>query len=190
MRLSFLFLTVIFILTSDVYADEETAKEPIWYEYIVGILGIPATILAIVYSYIVIKKDSIETRKTKLEIIEKENALSKYTELSETDRKEIITKIVQDNVVIKILLRFVFIYIIFNFWGLVSSAIRSFLKFNSYLIDYLAHLIGNNAAFLIYDNISEAGRLIILLVLGIPLLRDINEYLGIGRPRIHSETDK
>jgi len=43
-----------------------------WWEIIVGILSIPAAIIGLFYTFVLIKKTLLEARKTKLEILEKE----------------------------------------------------------------------------------------------------------------------
>ena len=46
---------------------------PQWWEIIVGIISVPASIVGLVYSIILIQKTRLETQKTRLEILEIEN---------------------------------------------------------------------------------------------------------------------
>ena len=58
------------LLPATVYAAE--SKAPQWYEITTGILAIPAAIIGLAYSFILIRKTRHEVKKTELEILEKQ----------------------------------------------------------------------------------------------------------------------
>lgn len=79
------------------------ATPPQWWEIIAGILSIPATIIGVAYSYMLIQKTRLEVQKTRLEILEMEKKIrgKKKTQIissekASSSKKSPIQKILLD----------------------------------------------------------------------------------------------
>ncbi len=103
-------------------AAEEGAKQQQWWDVVGGILAIPAAILGLTYSYILIRKTRLEARKTELEIVEKEKALQKIAQDQPETARQIIAPIVEGRQTQYLILRFVLLYVVLQLWGLITSA--------------------------------------------------------------------
>jgi hypothetical protein len=54
--------------------SQTSPKQPEWYEKVTGVIAIPAAIIACAYSYLLIKKTRLESRKIELEIEQQRHA--------------------------------------------------------------------------------------------------------------------
>lgn len=106
-------------IAMDFLAQAATEKPAPWYQAVSGILGIPATILAMVGSWYLVKKTSLESRKLDLELKEKENALRVA---EQTGSPAEVARIVAEPVlsgkrVQDVLIRFVLLYLVLQVWN-------------------------------------------------------------------------
>jgi hypothetical protein len=63
-------------------AFADASQPPHWYEQVTGVIAIPAAIVALAYSYLLIRKTQLESRKLELEI-----GIAERTEKSAVDRQ-------------------------------------------------------------------------------------------------------
>lgn len=165
-------------------AAEAAPKEPEWYELVAGILAIPATLIGLAYSYVLIKKTSIESRKLSLEVQEKEILLSKDKTLSKHDHERIIGTVIRDSIVASILLRFALMYVVLQLWGLVVGVFGAVLTGAVLGLQSLDVIRDFNdfLSFLIFGltQIPTIITWLIIVSLGVPLLREISGYLGVS----------
>ena len=102
---------------------ETGLKSSNWWEVVASILAIPATLIGIVYSYILIKKTQLDTRKTELEIREKERQLQEKPPIT-LEQQEILDRyvkpVVADRKVLSLLPRFIILYLILSLWRLIE----------------------------------------------------------------------
>ena len=110
-----LVLSAVLVATSAQAADEP--KIPHWYEVITGIIAIPAALIGLAYS--LIKKTRLESRKTELEILEKERQLSQVAPtVSRATLSDFISAPAGGNrLILLLLLRFVILYLVLTAWG-------------------------------------------------------------------------
>ncbi len=175
---------LISIETGLVMAADAASKSPQWYEVVVGIIAIPAAILGLAYSYILIKKTKLESRKTELEIKEKEQALNDIGEVESAQARAIIEPIVSDKIWKLLLLRFALLYVTLKLWDLISS-VFTFLMGGMFLG---AKQVTDNMKvdenwivwpFYLLSNLPQIVTWLIVLGIGWPLFKDLNTYLQI-----------
>lgn len=163
----------------------DVAKETRWWEVTTGIIAIPAAIVGLIYSVVLIKKTRVEVKKTELEIREKETALGKVTPAEPSLAHALITPIFEAKHVQLLLLRFVLLYVTLSLWALAEDAF-SLLVGGAYLgAQKLAasHFESDNLwlviPLLLISKLPKLGELAILLGIGLPLFRDVSAALGV-----------
>lgn len=174
----------ILIFPAVALAAERTSAQPQWYEIVGGVLALPATLLGLAYSYALIRKTRIESRKLELEIREKEIALKGESSLSEKEHRENVGAAIRDSLVASILLRFALMFVVLQLWSVVQGIFGSLLT-GTYLGLHALDIVGDPGRIseLILFGSMQLPRIatwIIVLTLGIPLLREISGYLGVG----------
>src|SRR5262249_15393352 len=99
------------------------AQQPRWWQVVAGVLAIPAAILGIAYSYILIRKTRLEARKTELEIVEKERALNALGPSQGEAAREIVRPIIEGRQAQLLVLRFALLYVVLRLRELVESVL-------------------------------------------------------------------
>jgi hypothetical protein len=164
-------------------ADGSQAPQFAWWQIAGGILAIPTAIVGLIYTIHLAKKTQLESRKIQLEILEKEGKLlpgsgelPSFRELA--DFPKVITSRVQDFV-----LRFIILFLVLTGWegiatlgspllaGLVFWIVNKFnsdtkLWYNILWISFMAQAL-------------SILKLIILYFLGLPLFKDILNFMGL-----------
>lgn len=183
-RLILLLSSFPLIMPAIAFAQSKAAKSPQWYEVAAGVLAIPATLIGLAYSFVLIRKTSIESRKLKLEIREKEREFSEDNIETSEEHARAVGAAIRDSLVASILLRFALMYVVLALWGMISNvfgtivsgAIISLEAFK--LLDFTSS--GFGYFFWMISQIPQIVGWIIVLALGIPLLREISGYLGVS----------
>jgi hypothetical protein len=168
--------------------DTGTAQQPQWWQVVAGVLAIPAAILGIAYSYILIRKTRLEARKTELEIVEKERALNALGPTHGEAAREIVRPIIEGRQAQLLVLRFALLYVVLRLWGLVESAL-GFVVGGAFL--GLHKVVGFNFEnpWIIYPavlltKLPEAVTWIIVIGIGWPLFRDLNAFMNLDLKRM------
>lgn len=164
-----------------------------WWQAAGGILAIPTTLIGIAYSFVLIYKSRIEAtkmqlemRKIQLEIREKEDALG-----NATGGDERLESFAQETRIRSIILRFIALYLILNFWGIVARLFEGAVEgtlfglFNIYpeRLHWLeVWSIGDvqHIGVWIVLQIPQVLYWVLLIAVGWPLFRDTNELLGLN----------
>lgn len=173
-----------YLLPSVVLASESTPRTPQWYELVGGVLAIPAAVLGLAYSYILIKKTRLESRKTELEIREKEEALEALPEEEQSKARELVAPIIEEKSGKYLILRFVLMYVTLQLWGLITSAF-SFVAGGVFLgAQKLTEgtMTDNDWIMWIFYailNIPKIVTWLIIIGIGWPLFKDLNDYLNL-----------
>ncbi len=182
--------TLVFALSLAVPAvatAEEVAKRPQWWEIATGVLAIPAAMLGLVYSVVLIRKTSIEVKKTQLEIEEKEGALHKAVATSPEVVHTLIPPLIESKQVQLLVLRFILLWVMFEFWRFFGNVFNFFL---TGLLIGLQHIGLQKFAslelkgwaiipFLLLTNLTKLGEFLLLVGLGLPLFRDVSTVLHV-----------
>jgi len=183
----FLALLILISTPESLLAAVETPKQPQWWEVVGGILAIPAALVGIAYSYILIRKTRLEARKTELEILEKEKQLQLVAAQPGAVR-EIIAPIAETRYAQSMLLRFALLYVTLRLWDLVTS-VFPFVMGGALLglqqvkaISFDDNSFYNKLIIIFYYVLSNVPKIVdwvIVLGIGWPLFRDLNALLGI-----------
>lgn len=174
-----------------------------WWEAVTGILAIPAAIIAMVYSVVFIQKTRIEARKNEaeirkleLEIKEKTLALTKPDEGSAavlapiSELADISVRSQAGNLII---IRFIFLLLIITLVNVIDAVVR---MVGGFLMLLAMAVFGSNfngaelpepvimAVAIILERWSDVVSVAVLILFGLPILRDAGALLGVPvRPR-------
>jgi len=172
--------------------SENVQKEPQWYEYVVGVLTIPGTLLAGAYSYVLIKKTRIEAKKfdletKKLELELKEKQQTGLPEIK-SEVREILQPLIEGRQVQFIVLRFILLYLILSVWGLIRTAGRYLVTGTAYglitVFPSITNIVEKTWLFypiaVIWLVLPELLYWSIFILFGWPLFKDVNKILGIS----------
>ncbi len=157
-------------------------QSPEWYEIVVGIISIPAGIFGLVYSFFIIKKVNLESKKIELEILEKNKIISDEKEQISIDKKT--TSVLKTNQLNSIILKFILLCLILLSWG-VFTQIFTFITGGMYIFsDKIFGIEDKNEwyyllPFYIIQQMPKIINYLIIIIVGVPLIKEINNYLNI-----------
>ena len=176
---------IVLWLPSLALAAAEEAKQPKWWEVATGIIAIPAAIIGLVYSVVLIKKTRVEVRKTELEIQEKEAALGRIPPAEKTLAQVLISPLFEAKHIQLLLLRFVLLYVTLQLWRLAEDAF-SLLVGGAFLgaqkltsLSFASDNLWVMIPLLLVSKLPKLGELVIILGIGVPLFRDVSTALGV-----------
>lgn len=169
------------LLPATVFAAE--SKAPQWYEITTGILAIPAAIIGLAYSFILIRKTRLEAKKTELEILEKQKQLRQALEAQPVEVQNLIVPAAENRVGLYLVLRFVLLYLILHAWGLIEDI---------YDLVFTGLVAGAQSAWnlelsgwvvvplVAIQKLPKAAYWLVFFALAWPLFKDINLLLGLN----------
>jgi|SRR5579859_81584 len=171
-------------------------RPPQWYEQVSGIIAIPVTIVGAAYSYVLIKKTRLESRKTELEIREKLIALEKAPAMTASQVGSTLSSPLITFSIGSLLLRYVLLELILWFSRIVSEPLSYLFKGLGlgvyYLLDKVMH---GSAPEVVSIAIMGAGTVagsvlywLILFTLGWPLFKDILVFFGVSTKSISARS--
>lgn len=171
-------------------AQPSVPESPDWQKTISWLLGIPALIAAAVGSIYIVPKLRLENRKTALEIEKMERDLRSAEEQGNSIQaaRIVAAPIVEGRRAQDLILRFVFLYLILEAWGLIeglfgaalSSAqvgLRAATEDQSSVWTSLAYL-----SFAIVASLPHMVQSLLFVAVGWPILLDISRILNIVLP--------
>lgn len=180
------FLVIILLLyVGNAFAEtaSEATKAPQWWEVVGGILAIPVAITGLAYSYVLIHKTRLESRKTELEIKEKETALQQLSEAEHEAALEIVQPIIEGRQAQYLVLRFILLWVVLRLWSLIHSAFGFLINGIMFGTQELTGIDVNNPLvfipFLIVQYLPQLVTWFIVIGFGWPLFRDVNTFLNI-----------
>lgn len=167
--------------------EVQTVPEPKhWWEIIGGIIAIPVALIGIAYSYVLIKKTRLESRKMELEIAEKQQAIEEIVGERSEEVQRLIKPLVESKNVQFLLLRFVILFLLIEGWSLVEKGFNLIMGGMYLGISSLTdmELSDDNPwvliPFLIMTNLPQVGYWVVFIAIGWPLFRDVNQILGLN----------
>lgn len=178
-------LFILFVCPLVVFA-QDASKQPQWYEIIGGVLAIPATIIGIAYSYVLVKKTKLESRKIDLEIREKEELLYEKGVTQSEEVKKIVKPFITTQIIQQIILRFIILELISRLFGIFAGSY-------SFLLASIGMTVGNffwNGGVVLTMTLSllqfipQIGYALISIAIGYPLFKDVNKILGIDIKKV------
>lgn len=147
-----------------------------------GVLAIPAAIIGLAYSYLLIKKTRLESRKTELEIIEKKRSL-RAAESSASAGTMLEFQSSENKLLLLLIVRFVLLYLLLHSWGLIEDALGFLFTNFGILIGARKIALGFNVwsviAIQTLETIPRVVYWIIFFALSWPLFKDANAALGL-----------
>lgn len=171
-----------------------TTRPPEWWEIISGVLAIPATLLGLAYSYVLIQKtrsdipkNKAETEKIELEIQEKRKGLSAAaTAQADAFLKETIQPALDVRRFQLLFLRFLVLYLLLSVWPLIKQAVYAMVVVLAIGLGKLLHVnLEDQTKWYVYPFVliagaPDAGYWIVLFLVGWPLLRDTSSLLRLS----------
>jgi hypothetical protein len=166
-------------------AAADQAKTPEWWEVAVGIAAIPTTIVGIVTAYYTAVKSRLEARKLELDLRAQQATLvaSPGTTASQTAlTRSLIDPLVDNTKVNYFVLRFILLYLMLQFWSVLSKAVNFVVGGAFLTLTQILHL-GQDSKVLMFgmagiSQIIEFGWIVLVLLIGIPLYKDIATHIG------------
>jgi hypothetical protein len=165
------------------------STQPHWWQVTTGILAIPAAIIGLVYSYILVKKTRLETVKMELEIREKQSQVAKLAFESHVAGSSavvhdvVVEPVVQGRIVQFILLRFIVLYLVLGFWGAIEDAFGFVLAGAMLASTRLFHTSLDSLwviiPVLIVQQLPTIVHWLLFVAIGWPLFVDVNKMLGL-----------
>lgn len=167
----------------------QAAAEPQWYEGVAGVLAIPTAVLALIGAPILIRKANLESRRTKLEILEKEQALAaarpEVADAGNGSQKlfELVsTPLIESRRVQEIILRFILLFLALQGWNLAERILefvpRGFAAFSLVTGESVAlHIV-----VVVLQQLPQIGYYLIIVGLGGPLLMDTLDHFHLAPP--------
>lgn len=187
-------LVVLILVGTNVMAheppDAASSQPPPWWKVATGIIGVPAALLGLYYTYRLAEKTRLESLKLQRELqdealIEPEAAIAApAATLSPIKARMIVTRTQE------FFIRYIILELAARAWGAIASIITP-------LISLSTNVLANSASFREHDVIryslyagvsyvSSIGYIAIFILIGWPLLRDICRSLGITPREIFS----
>jgi len=175
-----------------------TPKQPEWYEKVTGVIAIPAAIIACAYSYLLIKKTRLESRKIELEIEQQRQAAatSAHTATSSAPSvalSETVEQALKNRLLLIVIVRFILWRLVDECYGWIISPLKWILTIAIIPISQIfskSNVLGHVPDFIKYGFLAVAvtfqaaiesvGSFVIFLAFGWPLFKDINQLLGIN----------
>ena len=184
----YLFAVALAAASVSSFALADEARAPTWYEYIVGVIGIPAALIALVYSYLLIKKTRLETRKIELEIQAQGSQVQKALQSQPDEVRNLLAPFTASRVSQYLVLRFVLLYLILKLWDLVTEIYDFLIGGVALGADKIWHLDFDNSGYMpmlfVLNELPRIGYWAIFFTIGWPLFKDINSLLGLDLKQI------
>ena len=136
------------------------------------------------------QKDTLEARKTELEIHEKESRLQEVAGTLPVGIRETIQPVVQGQIGILIIVRFVILYLLMRAWDAIGTVFDFVLKGTALGIMKIAGTDTNSdpwwlvVPYIVLSKVPEIAYWVTFVVLGWSILRDSSELLGLRVPDV------
>jgi hypothetical protein len=171
---------------------EKPAGPPHWYEQVTGVLAIPAAMIGCAYSYLLINKTRLESKKLELEIHEKSVAAAteppaSAAALAPGHPAEAITETLVNRRYSVLILRYIVLELSLSIYSgctaplnwLTAAAIGGFYVVTGGSSSSPRVMIALAGTQSLAATLVNIGYWVLFLLLGWPLFKDINHVLGI-----------
>ena len=168
------------------------SSPPPWWSVTAGIIAVPAGIIGLILTVLLIKKTRLESQKFGLEIRQKQIELAAaQTEGDTTKLTELVAEpILENRRIQQILLRAIVLFFALQGWSLVRELYRAIARWAGIGLQSL--LPGSNGsiteplglAFYVLLQLPTVGYWLVFIAIGGPLLADVLAQLAIESPRL------
>jgi hypothetical protein len=180
-----IYWTLFFVVALAAPAAAEQAKTPEWWEIAAGIAAIPTGIVGIVTAYYTAVKSRLEARKLELDLRTQEAALAASPAATDGQRAlthSLIDPLVDNTKVNYFVMRFVLLYLMLQFWDVLSK-VANFVVGGAYMtLTQVLHLASDSKilqfGLIGLTEIIQFGWIILVLLIGLPLYKDIAGHIG------------
>jgi hypothetical protein len=180
-----IFCVIAIALPTAAFAAGDESNPTHWWQVVTGILAIPTAIGAIVLGYATLKKTRLESKKIELELLEKRATIANMPSAASPEANKIaqslIDPLIENNRVNYLILRFVVIYLLFEFWQIFEKAFGLVAGGTMVTLQELFKVSVSGVPTMIFFGLSQVvqvGWIILVLLLGLPLYRDISAHIG------------
>ncbi len=172
-------------LTSEPPPDP--AGLPAWQSTLSWALGLPVLLAGALASVYVVPKARLQNKKTALEIEELELRLDKARGDPAQTAKIVAAPIADTRRAQDLILRFVFLYLLLQAWGLIADVLSPALSSAAFGLDRAAEggspfWILAYLALALVASVPEVVRALLFVAIGWPILLDIARLVGIDLP--------
>jgi|SRR5579862_1308719 len=178
---------IIILLSTPAFAGDETNPTH-WWQVVTGILAIPTAIGAMILGYATLKKTRLESKKIELELLDKQAMISNLPGIASPEAHKVaqslIDPLIDNNRVNYLILRFVIIFLLLQFWEVIQKVFSLLAGGAMLTIQQVFKVSTDGLLTIIFFGLSEVvqlGWIVLVLLLGVPLYRDISTHIGFKR---------
>jgi hypothetical protein len=164
-------------------ADEQSPTH--WWQIVSGILAIPTAIGTLIFGLATLKKTRLESKKIELELREKEASIANMPGVAASGAHEIaqslVNPLIDNNRVNYLILRFVVIFLLLQFWQIFEKLFALVGTGTVLTLQQVFKISVEGLPMLLYFSLSQVVQfswIVLVLVLGLPLYRDISTHIG------------
>jgi hypothetical protein len=174
--------------------DGVTATTPEWWKVATGIIGVPAAVVALFYSMALVRKTRLESRKTELEIEEKQRALAEAEKSGDTQTvtRLLARPVLEGQLVQSMILRFILLFLFLEAWSIVNNLFNLIFTGTAAGISWASGSEPGPPIFILLSMIQAIPSVaywLILLGIGWPLFQDASRMLGLTLPGFLGERE-
>jgi len=173
--------------STTVYAETNMSacsdqKNPQWWEITTGVLAIPAAVVGLAYSILLLKKTRLESRQIELDILEKEGKIAKIKTAHTEEIRQTIQPIIESRLVQFLFLRALVLYLVLHMWGLVEEGFEFVSEGTFVSVSKIFHINMDSPLviipFMVVEKLPRIGYWVIFFAVGWPIFKEANKLVG------------
>jgi hypothetical protein len=176
-----LIIVLIVLLSSPAFANDE-ANPTHWWQIVTGILAIPTAIGTLILGYATLTKTRLESKKIELELLEKQAMISSLPSAASSEAHKVaqslIDPLIDNNRVNYLVLRFVIVFLLLQFWEIFQKIFNLLAGGTMLTIQEVFKLPVPTMIFFGLTEVVQFSWIVLVLLLGVPLYRDISTFIG------------
>lgn len=163
-------------------AAADISKAPEWYEVLAGIIALPSAIVAIFGGVALYKKLNVETELRRLETLKLARELGKAPPETQAAVEQFLQPLVQTRRIETLLLRFIFLYLALLLFHALFDLIEAMVFGVAQGISGGDLDLSQPAFLVLFGFVPNLGSVLITVLVGLPLLREIAKVLNVSLP--------
>ncbi|MCC6508460.1 MAG: hypothetical protein IT423_05090, partial [Pirellulaceae bacterium] len=158
-----------------------------WYEIATGVIAIPAALLGLLYTFLLAQKARLEAAKLRRELEPKQIAEGEFPSEQSLRRQIGFSPVVEGYII-----RFILLEVGLQGWSFLVGLASPFLSLiQFYLRDWLSfdgnYGLESFTQAVLFTYLTEFGRWVLFLTIGLPLFIDITRDLGLSPVKVLTE---